>query len=343
MQQRGNSIKHGILCVFFLFVFISFFSACTQEPTKLPVDEVTLQLSWKHQAQFAGFYAADLNGFYRDESIHVTLRPTEAPGFDLVNAVVSGDAEFAITDGAGLIIARSHKLPVTGIAAIYQRTPLSFISLKENGIRHPQDFVGKRFRTLNPGGAAIIFHAFLKKHNIDQRDIVFLDVGYDLNRLFSGEIDVWAGYAINEVLVARQKGIAINEIKPNDFGIDTMGDTLFTSDILLKTNPDLVLRFVRATLRGWQWAVEHPQDAAKMALQFDDTLDSAHQITMLQASIPYIQATAPIGVMDKAVWRDVHDAILDQELIEKPLNLHTIFSNSFVEQVYRDSQNAHSK
>ncbi len=147
----------------------------------------------------------------------------------------------------------------------------------------------------------------------------------------------------NEVLVAQKKGVKINQVKPNDFGVDMMGDTLFTSEMLLNTNPDLVLRFVRATLRGWQWAVQHPEAAAKLALQFDQTLDPAHQVAIMKASIPYIHASVPIGVMDDTLWQDVHNTLLEQGIIEKPLNLNTVYSNTFVDKMYQDGENATEK
>jgi len=320
---------------FVVLISIVFLSACTGEAMKEPVDEVTVQLAWKHQAQFAGFYAADRNGFYEDENIQATLRPRLCPTFDVISSVVKGAADFGVIHGAGLIAARSKKLPVTAIASIYQSYPLSFISLKKKGIIHPLDFVGRSIRELSPGGTSVIFNMLLKKYKIDAQDINFIRIDYDLDRFFSGEIDIWASYTTNQVLVARQKGVEINQIKPDDFGINMMGDTLFTSDMILNTNPDLVLRFVRATLRGWQWAVEHPEVAAKMALQFDSKLNPAHQVAIMKGSIPYIQTAGHIGMMDGKVWEEMYNAILEQGVIEKPLNLNAVYTNTFVKKIYQ--------
>ncbi len=329
MSKPGLRIPIAFILAFFL-------AACGEEVVNDPIDEVTVQLVWKHQAQFAGFYAADLNGFYKEENIEVTLRPRVSPTFDVTGSVVSGDADFGVTYGIGILAARSKNLPITGIAAIYQRYPLSFISLQEKGITHPLDFIGQRFPVLTPGGASILFDVLLKKHNIDKRDISFIQTGYNFNRLFTGDVDVWAGYTINEVLVAREKGVSINQVKPEEFGVNVMGDTLFTSNILLNTNPDLVLRFVRATLRGWQWAVEHPEAAGRMALHFDSALNPAHEEMMMKASIPYIQVTGALGKMEDKVWQQVHDILLNQGIIEKPINFKTAYTNTFVETYYRD-------
>ena len=115
-----------------------------------------------------------------------------------------------------------------------------------------------------------------------------------------------------------------------------MGDTLFTSDILLNTNPDLIERFVRATLRGWQWAVENPKAAGRMVLKFDSKLSPTHQIAMMETSIPYINTgTEALGIMDDSVWQEMHDILLDQGVIEQELNCNTVYSNLFVEKYYQ--------
>ena len=321
---------------FVALIMLGFLCACTTENVQEPMDKVTVQLSWKHQAQFAGFYAADRNGFYENENLEVSILPRSSPSFDVVNAVVKGDADFGVNYAVGLIEARNRKQPITAIASIYKRYPLAFISLKEKGIIHPLDFVGRRFSVLSTSGASILFETLLKKNNVSKEDIVFIKTGYDLNCLFTGEVDVWSGYTINEVLIAQQKGYKINLVKPDDFGVSMMGDTLFTSDILINTNPDLVFRFVRATVKGWQWAVEHPEDAAKMCLEFDSELDLNHQTAMMKTSIPYIKPEGPVGMMDTRVWEEMYKTLLDQEIIESRLNFNTIYTNSFVEQVYRE-------
>ena len=329
-------MKTPIIKKFILFVLILFLGACSAEVTKEPLDEVTVQLVWKHQAQFAGFYAAVLNGFYTDENIEVTLRARESPEFDVVNSVVTGEADFGINYGVGVFESRVKNLPVTAIAAIYKRYPLSFFSLHEKGISSPLDFVGHKFPLVSPGGASIILDILLKKNNIDRKSIIFVPIGYDLGRFFSGDVDVWAGYTINEILIMEREGHKINQIKPEEFGVNMVGDTLFTSHILLNTNPDLVLRFVRASLRGWKWAVKHLETTGEMALQFDSTLDPVHQIAMMKASLPYITGSSPLGMMDETIWKEMYNNALELGIIEKPFNIKSAYTNTFVNKTYPD-------
>lgn len=301
-------------------------------------DQVSLQLAWKHQAQFAGFYAAEKNGFYEEEDIKLTILQRTAMSFDVVDSVVKGDADFGVHYGIGLLDARSKNLPVVAVASIFKRYPLSFMSLKEKGITSPADFQGKVFRAMTPGGASVSLDLLLGKYGLDRDDIgiSFLNVGYDIKRLFTGEIDVWAAYTINEPLQALKKGYEINEIRIEDFGVDMIGDTLFISEILMNTNPDLVQRFVRATLRGWQWAVEYPEAAGKLALIYDPNLESSHQVAMMRASIPYVHGYGKIGFMEDEVWQGMYRSLLKQGIIKKTVNINSVYTNIFIEDFSRE-------
>lgn len=321
--------------IFILIMILPLF-ACTEEVVKEPMDEVTVQLAWRHQSQFAGFYAAELKGYYESESIKVDLREKKSPTFEVVDSVVKGDADFGVTYGIGILKARSDKYPATAIASIYQHYPLVFMSLEETGISHPLDFIGKKFPQLTPGGASIVLDVLLKKNGISESNITFVPANFDFDRFLQGEIDVWAGYVTNELVEAPKKGYRINQIRPGDHGINLFGDTLFTSDILLNTNPDLVLRFVRATIRGWQWAIKYPEEAARMALQYDSTLELNHQVEAMKASIPYLQVDMKFGMMGHTVWNEMYNTLLEQGVIEVPFNINLVYTNAFVEEIYRE-------
>ncbi|MDM8539351.1 ABC transporter substrate-binding protein [Desulfobacterales bacterium HSG17] len=103
---------------FVVFMMLSFLWPCTAENVREPLDKVTVQLVWKHQAQFAGFYAADKNGFYENENLEVSILPRNSPSFDIVDAVVKGDADFGVNYAVGLIEARNRKQPITATASI---------------------------------------------------------------------------------------------------------------------------------------------------------------------------------------------------------------------------------
>ncbi len=140
-----NSRQAGI---YFLFVFLPliFASACSAAASVPDLTPVTVQLSWTHQAEFAGFYAAEEQGYFQEEGLKVTFLEG-GPEVDFIKPVTDGQAQFGIAQPADLILARAEGQPVRSMAVIFRRSPIVFFSLQDSGIIRPQDFVGRKVRT----------------------------------------------------------------------------------------------------------------------------------------------------------------------------------------------------
>jgi NitT/TauT family transport system substrate-binding protein len=313
--------------------------ACGTPEASQPPDQVAVQLSWVHQAQFAGYYAAQQKGYYAEENLDVTLLPRAAPDVDVTAAVLDGTADFGVSYGAGLVMDRSCGRPVTVIATIYRIYPLVFMTMPDSGITRPQDFPGRTIRSLTVGSSDVAFWALMHRLGLDPDSVQQIDVGYDLEPFFAGELDIWPGYLINEVLAAREQGHEVNLILPDDYGIHLYGDVLFTTDRLIEENPDLALRFLRATLRGWQWAIENPQEAGPLALKYDSTLDAAQQAAMMEASVPLVYTGEDhIGWMRAEVWEGMYDALVEEGVLAKPFDVHEAYTMEFLQEIYGGEQ-----
>jgi NitT/TauT family transport system substrate-binding protein len=319
-----------------LTVLLLVLVACGPREVEKPPDKVTVQLTWYHQANFAGFYVADRQGYYAEEGLAVTLLPLPGPGADTIALVMDGTADFGVTFGAGMVAAHSQGRPITAIATIYRRYPLVFMTLADSGLARPHDFPGHTVRTLVPGGSAVVFRALMTRLGLDPDSVQEVDVGYDLSPFFAGQVDIFPGYLINEVLTARERGYQVNLILPDDYGIHLYGDTLFTTERLIQENPDRVLRFLRATLRGWRWAVENPQEAGPLALKYDPKLDAAHQVAMMEAQIPLVHTGEDqIGWMRAEVWQETHDILLKQGLLAGPVDVDKVYTMEFLQRIGR--------
>ena len=318
-----------------LLLAVAFCAACGPQEVEQPLDEVTVQLSWHHQANAAGFYAADQQGYYAEEGLAVTLLPLPGPGADPMAVVMDGTADFGVNFGAGVVTARSQGLPITAIATFYRRYPLAFMTLASSGITRPHDFPGHTVRTLAPGGSAVVFGAMMSRLGLDPDSVQEIDIGYDLSPFLAGEVDIWPAYITNEVLKAHQQGYEVNLILPEDYGVHLYGDILVTTDQLIEENPDLVLRFLRATLRGWRWAAENSEEAGPLALKYDPELDAAHQVAMMEASVPLVHTGEDeIGWMRAEVWQGIHDILLEQGLLDEPVDLDEVYTMEFLQKVY---------
>ncbi len=122
---------------------------------------------------------------------------------------------------------------------------------------------------------------------LDPDSVKQVDVGFDLSPFLKSDLDIWPGFIINEVLTARESGYDVNLIMPDDYGVHLYGITLFTTGILVRDNPDLVLRFLRAILKGWRWAVENPEEAGRFAVKYDPTLVENLQAESMKAAGPH--------------------------------------------------------
>ena len=221
-----------------------------------------MQLKWLHQAQFAGLYAADRNGYYAAEGLKVNLIQG-GPSVDLEKGVLEGTAQFGVDGADALMTPRANGNPVRAIAVIYRRSPLVFMTFADSGITKPQDFAGK---TVQADTGAITLHAMLANVGISSGQYHEVNLGTDLRPFYSGQVQVWNAYIYNEVLMAQSQGYKVNIIYPDDYGIHFYSDTLYSTDKYITANPDLVLRFLRATLKGWTYAVEHPSEVGALVV-----------------------------------------------------------------------------
>ena len=263
-------------------------------------DAVTVRLKWLNQAQFAGFYVAQDKGYYKAAGLDVNIQPGGSD-FPAVQMVAGGNEQFGVTGADQILIARSKGVPVVALAVIYRRNPFVLFSLAKSGIKTPADYVGKKVGVKIGGNEELIYRAVLASAKVDKSKLEEIPVKFDMTPLLTGTVDVWPGYLINEVLAAKEKGFDVNVVSPFDYGIDLYADTLFTTEKMLREKPDVVGKFVAATIKGWNAAIAAPEEAAKITVTHGDKLTYGHELAMMKASIPLLEPdTQPVGTMDAA-------------------------------------------
>lgn len=308
--------------------------ACSPRSEPTPQREVRVQLDWTHQAQWAGFYAAEKNGYYSAESLSVSLIPRTDPTIDALSDIADGKAQFGTTNGIVAGAARSRGIPILAIAAIYRRNAQVFMTLSGSGISSPQDFAGRTIRSMSLEDA-VISSAMMKRVGLDPATVEQVDAGHDMTPFFEGQIDIWPGSLTDEVLYVREQGYNINVILPQYYGVHQYGMVLITSDMYAQEEPELVTRFLRATLKGWQWAIENPEDAALLSLEYDPSLSPGREIELLRASVPLIHTGEDqIGWMRPDVWQSTAEMLVEQDILSAPVGLDQLYTVEFLNQVY---------
>jgi PAS domain S-box-containing protein len=228
------------------------------------LDKVTLQLKWKHQFQFAGYYAAIEKGYYRDVGLEVELLARESGPERPVDTVLNGTASYGV-EGSQLLVSRMQGKPLVALAAIFQHSPTVAISLQNNQIHTAKDMVGKR--VMSYGGTDVELYAMLMQEGVSVDRVAWQPMSYSIDSLVAGETDMYSGYLTNEPFFLWQKQMPISIINPINYGIDFYGDILFTTEQELSGHPLRVAAFRQASLKGWQYAIAHPEEIVDLILQ----------------------------------------------------------------------------
>lgn len=254
-EKQGGSCASLCLCVLLLLFHIPLHAQ----------EKVSIQLKWFHQFQFAGYYAALEKGFYAEEGLDVELRERD-PTTSNIDDVLEGRAQYGVAD-TGLLLPRMQGQPVVLLAQIFQHSPLIFLALKKSGIRTPYDLAGKRVTVDVKGHRYAPLDAMLLDTLGGFDKLSSIEMSFRHQDLLEDKLDAFAAYSTDQPFWFKQRKIPVNIIDPRDFGIDFYGDNLFTTEQELKDHPLRVKQIRRATLKGWNYALEHPEEIVNLILE----------------------------------------------------------------------------
>ena len=253
---------YQFFCACILSLLLSFsvpiHAQVTQTDDDLALEKVSLQLKWKYQFQFAGYIAAVEKGFYKEQGLDVELRPRQSE-LNVVDEVVNDKADYGI-GGIGILSQYANGSPIKALAAVFQHDALVFMSQAESGIVSPYEMVGKRVMFDGSSGNDAILRTLLNDAGIQLKDINIIPQQMSIDSLLNDEVDVISGYITDQPYAFLQKKFPINIINPRNYGFDFYGDILFTSDDELKNYPGRAQRMLKASLKGWQYALEHSEE-----------------------------------------------------------------------------------
>ena len=244
-------------------------------------DEVTLQLIWKNQFQFAGYYVAQELGFYEDAGLDVTIKEYEF-GMDVTSDVVSQKAHFGV--GRSSMILESMKgRPVLLLSAIFQQSPLVLLAKDREDLQTVPDLKGKRIMVTDDVIGMASLTAMLTGSGIKSGDYTSQKHTFSVEDLIAGRTDAIAAYTSNEPYQMRKRGVDYKIFAPRDHGFEFYSDFLFTSQQLYRENPQLVDRFNRASLRGWAFAFAHIDEAVDIILKQYNTQNRSREALRFEA------------------------------------------------------------
>ncbi len=308
-----------------------------EKTTPSNVIRVNALLDWKASMQNAAFYLAKSRGYYDNANLEISI--SEGNGAPEATALIgSGTYDIGISSGAATVIGIAKGLAVVAVAQMYQRTPTVIYSFVDTGINKPKDLYGKIIGINYDSINADEYRAFLAATKLDKSKIKEVAVSWGAEPILSGNADGLLDYADNEpVILEVRTGKKVNKLYLADYGVKAYGLNIIANTNYMQENPQVIKRFLDATLRAWEELIEHPEQAA---IEFGalhpnrdlmaDTL-SAKVVGELSTS----EATKEhgLGYQNENDWADTVSTLESLGLIQARVPADRIFTNQFLPDV----------
>jgi NitT/TauT family transport system substrate-binding protein len=288
----------------FLIFGVLLCAAALAQSSKVPA---TLRLDWVPGPHHIGPVLAAQRGYYAEEGIDMSVRPGRGSG-STVQVVASGADLFGFADAGAMAIAASKGAPVIMIANVTQLGPNGAITL-DRRMESPKDIAGKTIGLVPGESAHVALLAVAKKHGIPENAyrIVTIEAASKIAALLTKKVDMIPGFRFGDYLRAYSQNPNVKITLFSDWGVNILGNGYLVSTATLEKNPELVQRFLRATLRGWQDALRDPKAGIDaLVKEFPDT-----NRQFVEMGLPMVfehmhsQATKgrPLGWMAEEDWK----------------------------------------
>lgn len=263
------------------------------------LERVSLQLQWKNQFQFAGYFIAKEKGFYNEEGIDIELKSHHF-GIDPVKEVLDRRADFG-TGRVSLLLDRAQGKKVILLSAIFQSSPLVLAAMKSSNITNLSNLKNKKISINLTDNAPLIF-AVIASESIVKKNHKHIATTDKIKSLMNNEIDIGSFYTSNQIYTMKKMGLELNIFDASDYGFDFYSDLLFTSEDVALNNPRLVYNFKKASLRGWRYAFDNIEETVDIILKKYNTQNKTKEELLYEANILKALAyknTNELGKVDK--------------------------------------------
>ncbi len=299
--------------------------------------KATLIEEWFPSACFLGDMVA-MNETAKEYGITVEVKPG-ADDVDPVKLVLGGVADFGVAGGDRILTANNTGADLVVLGAINYKSPTCFIALKEAQIITAKDFEGKKVGVMTGNNTEFVYRALVNKAGLDKSKITEVEAPYDLASFITKAFDVRPAFAYDETVSLDIQNIAYTTIKPEDYGVNFVGPVIFAKRSFVGQNRDLTQRFINAMAKGWEVALENPENAIKYLKEYDKNIDTSRELKSLLKGKEYFagEAGKPL-YLSKEKWSAFINELVDLKLVSQSENNYSCFDNSFVENYYISKQ-----
>jgi putative hydroxymethylpyrimidine transport system substrate-binding protein len=296
-------------------------------------EKVTLTLDWYPNADHAGIYAAQEQGYFDDAGLDVEIQQPSDPAA-VLQLVAAGRSEFGVSYENEMTSAVARRLPVQSVMAIMQEPLNSIISLKETGITEPKDLAGKKVGYAGQTFGTAVIDTVLREAGEDPSSVEKVNVGEDLRpALTSGRVDaIVDAYWNIEAVELKQEGFDTNVIRLPEVGVPNYDELVVaTNDDYARENPDVVKRFVDALVKGHEYALDHPEAVRDALLAANEQLDPEVVDQTLKLTVPIFEGKSErVGYQNPDEWRAYVDWAVANDVLPEPVDVDEVMTNEYL-------------
>lgn len=296
------------------------------------LEKVKVVLDWTPNTNHTGLYVAKEKGYFKEQGLDVDIIPPGAGGADTM--IASGSVPFGISIQESITQARTQGVPIVSLAAIIQHNTSGFAAPAGKNIKSPKDFEGKTYGGFGAPSEKAVIDSIMRKENADIEKVKIVNIGEaDYFPATKRDIDfAWIFYAWTGI-EAELKNKPLDMIYVNKYSekLDYYTPVIATNEDMIKNKPETVKKFMTAVSQGYQFAIDKPEEAADILLKCVPDLDKELVQKSQKWLSPRYQDDAPRwGEQKLSVWQNYSDWMVENKLLEKPLEAEKAFTNDFL-------------
>jgi NitT/TauT family transport system substrate-binding protein len=292
--------------------------------------ELKFMQAFSPSSEYAHFLVALDKGYYKAEGIDFRQQQGTGSG-NAVKVVGTGDSPIGLADAGQVLVGRARGIPVRSVMAVYNMTPVTMFALEDSGIRSLRDLAGKSLGDSPSASNLIIWKAAMARAGLDVGKVNFvaMEPSAKVAALLERKVDTILGQQqLADIEAQGRKAVAI---PLSESGLDVISDTIIVNEAFLSKNPDVVRRFLKATIKGFEYARNHPEEAVDIMLKSYPTMDKAVLLRKLQIERPWIWTpaaeTSGLGFMREAQWQNLQKVLVEAKVLEQDVDLDRAYTN----------------
>ena len=316
--------------LFFALIFstLTIFNTSITANPLTNIDTVTLQLKWKHQFQFAGYYAAISKGYYKDAGLYVKIKEA-VTGDEVIPSLINGEAQFGVA-ASDLLLLYNSGSPVVLLANIFQHSPNVFLSLVHNESDNVHDIAGNSIMLEEHADELL---AYLKLEQIPIEKVSIIPHTFSPEALIHQQVFAMSAYSTDEPFLLQELDIDYNIFNPRSSGIDFYGDVLFTTKDEIDKHPERVKKFLDASLLGWEYALSNESEIVELIYEkysqrhsIDHLLYEAAQTKRL-----IMPDVIEIGYINKNRWERIGEIYSELNMLPESFSVDNFIYDRYPE------------